>query len=172
MAENDPYLAARSTRVSESLPCRRPPLQLRRAPRRTPSRIFLLVALAVCVALLGTDLARGQYPLKRDQKKLVDAMAARSPADDDEKPAKGAMISGDLSPLTADEVHKILGRDPAESVSKPAKLGETEQITETYNYPGVFRKYTLTCSYYKTPKQMGGTALKRVEAAKGFWFGH
>jgi hypothetical protein len=170
VAENDPY----RTPAQAAQPPREAPLTAQPVRRSswTLSRIILLVVLALCVTMLGVDLVRGQWPLKRAKSKLLDAMAARSPADEDEKPVRGKMISGDLSPLTADEVHKIIGRDPSQTVTKPAKLGANQEIVETYDFPGVFRKYTLTCSYYK---QVGGTALKRVESADGMLgnlFGH
>ena len=79
----------------------------------------------------------GAWPMaaKRAKSKLLDAMAARSPTDEDEKPARGKMISGDLSPLTANEVHKIIGREPSQTVTKPAKMGANEEISR----PTTFR---------------------------------
>jgi hypothetical protein len=160
VAENDPYLAPGGSKPNREPSTGKPAGR----PTMTMSRIILLVLLVVCLGMLGIDLVRGRMPLWSARGRLLAAMTARSPADDEVKPAaKGPIISGDISPLTADEVHKIVGREPSKTETQPPKLGESEQFVETYVYPGVFQHYTLKCSYYKTPKSMGGSALKRVE---------
>jgi hypothetical protein len=165
VAEHDPYVTPGGADPNRESAAVEPP----RRPTWTTSRIILIALLLVCLGMLGVDVVRGQWPLSRDRKRLVDAMAARSPPDDEQKgPAKGPIISGDLSPLTVDEVHKIVGREPSESVTLPAKLGESKQIVETYAYPGVFQRYSLKCTYYVTPKELGGSALKRVDSASGW----
>jgi len=129
------------------------------------SRIILLPLLAVCLVLFAVDWMNGRLPERRAYNLLLNEMKERQAFDEDTPASDRPAISREGKPqLTADDVHKLLGRVPDEKAKALSGTGAGEDgFVEVYNYRGVFQNYPLKATYRKTVAALGGSMLVGIQ---------
>ncbi len=127
------------------------------------SRIVLLSLLVVCVGLLAVDLVNGRWPRQRAFDLLKKEMTERGAFDDDSMAEKGPPIGHDVkAQLTADDVHKLLGRQPDETAKATGGAAGEDGFVEIYKFRGALQNYTLQATYHKAMAAMGGSTLVAI----------
>jgi hypothetical protein len=127
------------------------------------SRTILLVILAICLAMLGFDLLHGRYA----QQNAFELLKSKLPKETNPEKVTALIIKDE--PLTVEEVHKIMGRDPDISENNPKKaaimmrdvegeaVGVPSQpdMVEVYRYAGALRSYVVRVAYRKASDAKG-----------------
>ncbi|HEX3999629.1 MAG TPA: hypothetical protein VHX65_13840 [Pirellulales bacterium] len=129
--------------------------------------IVLVLLLIVAVGLLASDVFRGRLPQSRAFKQINEKLSQQSSADS----ARGAAFGGGggtskSTPMTAEGVHELLGRQPDASEKKSADINDemVPILVETYRYPGIIKSYNVVVMYLEQQagKAAPMTALWRV----------
>lgn len=144
--------------------------------RRMPvTWMILLPLLVVAIGMFASDVFRGRLPQKAAFEKVSSKLVVDTSDDSDDTGGGfgGRHAGTQQQPLTAEAVHKLLGRQPDLVEDRSGNLtGKDEPdvqmepvVVETYKFPGIIKAYTVVVTYTVIPaadNKPALTALKYV----------